>query len=210
MFYWYYTTAMRLACFPHGCVAWTNNIKEWRTCIKESLKMFYIFKTQKFFFLTALNIMKSSVKHSPKYYVLLYFFINQILFEYCLFPEYRIPGTAAPDGSCSFTYRSSSRKKGEFNSPRYPSNYPSETNCTYMFLATPNEQVTIVFEHFKVKADSVNTTTGAYGWDYSTILFQYYIDLYFLSVSNKNSTHFIDSGSLSWVFPNRHKKAIVL
>lgn len=33
-----------------------------------------------------------------------------------------------------------------------------------MFLATPNEQVTIVFDHFKVKADSVNTTGGAYGY----------------------------------------------
>lgn len=71
-----------------------------------------------------------------------------------------MPGTAAPDGTCSFTYRSTSRKKGEFNSPRYPSNYPSEINCSYVFLATPNEQVVIVFDHFKVKA---NTTGGHYG-----------------------------------------------
>ena len=28
-----------------------------------------------------------------------------------------------------------------FNSPRYPSNYPSSTNCTYLFFATPREQV---------------------------------------------------------------------
>lgn len=33
-----------------------------------------------------------------------------------------------------------------------------------MFLATPNEQVTIIFDHFKVKADNANTTGGAYGW----------------------------------------------
>ncbi|KAG5877211.1 hypothetical protein JTB14_003208 [Gonioctena quinquepunctata] len=77
--------------------------------------------------------------------------------------EYRIPGTAAPDGSCSFTYRSTSRKKGEFNSPRYPSNYPSDTNCTYHFIATNNEQVTLVFDNFKIRADSVNTTIGSYG-----------------------------------------------
>ncbi|KAJ6637891.1 Cubilin [Pseudolycoriella hygida] len=83
--------------------------------------------------------------------------------KYTFETEYKIPGTAAPDGSCSFTYRSTSRKKGEFNSPRYPSNYPSETNCSYMFMATPNEQVTIVFDHFKVKADNANTTGGAYG-----------------------------------------------
>lgn len=39
----------------------------------------------------------------------------------------------------------------------------SDTNCTYKFLATPNEQVTIVFDHFKVKADNANVTGGAYG-----------------------------------------------
>ena len=50
-------------------------------------------------------------------------------------------GTPAPDGSCHFTYRSMSRKFGRFNSPRHPANYPSSTNCTYIFLATANEQV---------------------------------------------------------------------
>ncbi|KAG8299043.1 Cubilin [Homalodisca vitripennis] len=83
--------------------------------------------------------------------------------KYTFETEYRIPGTAAPDGSCSFTYRSSSRKKGEFNSPRYPSNYPSQTNCSYIFIATPNEQVTLVFDHFKVRADQANSTAGSYG-----------------------------------------------
>ncbi|XP_063244265.1 cubilin [Bacillus rossius redtenbacheri] len=83
--------------------------------------------------------------------------------KYTFETEYLIPGTAAPDGRCSFTYRSTSKKRGDFNSPRYPSNYPSETNCTYLFLATPNEQVMLVFEHFKVRADNANTTSGAYG-----------------------------------------------
>ncbi|XP_008555290.1 cubilin isoform X1 [Microplitis demolitor] len=83
--------------------------------------------------------------------------------RYSFETEYKIPGTAAPDGSCTFTYRSSSRKKGEFNSPRYPSNYPSDTNCTYLFLATPNEQVTLVFDHFKVRSKTLNFTTGYYG-----------------------------------------------
>ncbi|KAL0275107.1 UNVERIFIED_CONTAM: hypothetical protein PYX00_003068 [Menopon gallinae] len=85
--------------------------------------------------------------------------------KYSFETEYRIPGTAAPDGSCTFTYSSTSRKKGEFNSPRYPSNYPSETNCTYLFVATPNEQVTIVFDHFKIRADGANATAGSYGTD---------------------------------------------
>jgi hypothetical protein len=68
--------------------------------------------------------------------------------------EYLIPvGTPAPDGSCHFTYRSMSRKFGRFNSPRHPANYPSSTNCTYIFLATANEQVQIVFDNFKVRTD---------------------------------------------------------
>lgn len=84
--------------------------------------------------------------------------------KYTFETEYKIPGTAAPDGTCSFTYVSSSKKRGELNSPRYPSNYPSDTNCSYLFLAESNEQVTIVFDHFKIKADgNANVTAGAYG-----------------------------------------------
>ncbi|XP_026672046.1 bone morphogenetic protein 1 isoform X2 [Ceratina calcarata] len=77
--------------------------------------------------------------------------------------EYKIPGTAAPDGSCTFTYRSSSRKTGDFNSPRHPSNYPSDTICTYIFLATPNEQVALIFDAFKVRTTNTNVTGGHYG-----------------------------------------------
>ncbi|XP_037867516.1 cubilin isoform X4 [Bombyx mori] len=83
--------------------------------------------------------------------------------KYTFETEYRVPGTAAPGGECAFTYRSESKKRGEFNSPRYPSNYPSHTNCTYMLDATPNEQVTVVFDHFKVRADAWNATAGLYG-----------------------------------------------
>ncbi|XP_034938400.1 bone morphogenetic protein 1 isoform X2 [Chelonus insularis] len=83
--------------------------------------------------------------------------------RYSFETEYKIPGTAAPDGSCTFTYRSSSRKKGEFNSPRYPSNYPSDTNCTYLFLGTRNEQVTLVFDNFKVRTSVTNDSVGSYG-----------------------------------------------
>ncbi|XP_032681365.1 cubilin isoform X3 [Odontomachus brunneus] len=85
--------------------------------------------------------------------------------KYTFETEYKIPGTAAPDGSCTFTYRSSSRKRGEFNSPRYPSNYPSDTNCTYFFLATPNEQVALIFDHFKVRTKNLNVTDGHYGYE---------------------------------------------
>ena len=54
--------------------------------------------------------------------------------------EYQIPGTPKP-GSCHFTYRSTSRLEGRFNSPRHPQNYPNQLNCTYLFLATPSQQV---------------------------------------------------------------------
>lgn len=79
--------------------------------------------------------------------------------------EYRIPGTPAPDHSCQFTYRSRSSKMGEFNSPRYPSNYPSNTTCTYSFVGETNEQVRIVFDQFKIKSDKANISEseGAYG-----------------------------------------------
>ncbi|CAH2085253.1 unnamed protein product [Euphydryas editha] len=83
--------------------------------------------------------------------------------KYTFETEYRVPGTAAPGGECAFTYRSEAKKRGDFNSPRYPSNYPSRTNCTYTLVATPNEQVTVVFDHFKVRADSWNATAGLYG-----------------------------------------------
>ncbi|XP_063545842.1 cubilin isoform X1 [Cydia strobilella] len=83
--------------------------------------------------------------------------------KYTFETEYRVPGTAAPTGECAFTYRSEARKRGEFNSPRYPSNYPSRMNCTYTLDATPNEQVTVVFDHFKMRADAWNATAGLYG-----------------------------------------------
>lgn len=79
--------------------------------------------------------------------------------------EYLIPvGTPAPDGSCRFTYRSNSRKEGRFNSPRHPSNYPSLTNCTYEFFASPKEQVQIVFDSFKVRTDNLNKETSLGAW----------------------------------------------
>ncbi len=41
---------------------------------------------------------------------------SYILFCYL---EYQIPGTPSPDGACHFTYRSTSKLEGRFNSPRY-------------------------------------------------------------------------------------------
>ncbi|XP_017472311.1 PREDICTED: uncharacterized protein LOC108363453 isoform X1 [Rhagoletis zephyria] len=104
--------------------------------------------------------------------------------KYTFETEYKIPGTAAPDGTCSFTYVSNSKKRGEFNSPRYPSNYPSDTNCSYLFLGEPNEQVTIVFDHFKIKADgNSNATAGAYG---SGACFEDWLEMYVVYRDNND------------------------
>uniref|UniRef100_W8BBK7 Tolloid-like protein 2 n=1 Tax=Ceratitis capitata TaxID=7213 RepID=W8BBK7_CERCA len=104
--------------------------------------------------------------------------------KYVFETEYKIPGTAAPDGTCSFTYVSSSKKRGELNSPRYPSNYPSDTNCSYLFLGEPNEQVTIVFDHFKIKADgNSNATAGAYG---SSACFEDWLEMYVVYRDNND------------------------
>ncbi|CAG0891432.1 unnamed protein product [Darwinula stevensoni] len=72
--------------------------------------------------------------------------------------EYQIPGTAAPDGSCRFTYRSTSAMQGDFNSPRHPTNYPPNLLCTYLFLPGKDEQVRLIFDIFVV--DPIITAFG--------------------------------------------------
>ncbi len=70
----------------------------------------------------------------------------------CLISDYAIPGTPATNAKCHFLYHSASAKAGQFNSPRYPSNYPADTKCTYEFFGLPREQVRITFEqNFKVE-----------------------------------------------------------
>ncbi|XP_064103778.1 cubilin-like isoform X5 [Macrobrachium nipponense] len=76
--------------------------------------------------------------------------------------EYMIPGTASPDGKCIFTYYSSSRKTGAFNSPRHPSNYPSNTICQYTFQSNPEEQVRLIFDQFTVHSEKDNVTYGTH------------------------------------------------
>lgn len=79
--------------------------------------------------------------------------------------EYLISiGTPSPDGTCKFTYRSSSRKDGRFNSPRHPSNYPSSTDCTYEFYSLPHEQVQIVFDSFKIRTDNLKQDSSLGAW----------------------------------------------
>nr|XP_027195182.1 uncharacterized protein LOC113789799 isoform X1 [Dermatophagoides pteronyssinus] len=63
--------------------------------------------------------------------------------------DYKIMGTQASPGQCHFSYVSSGSKSGEFNSPRHPSNYPSNTYCIFEFFGEPDEQVKVVFNQFK-------------------------------------------------------------
>ncbi|XP_032784662.2 LOW QUALITY PROTEIN: cubilin [Daphnia magna] len=77
--------------------------------------------------------------------------------------EYLIPGTPSPLGGCNFTYMSSSKKRGEFNSPRHPARYPSNLTCTYNFvLAGPHENVRLYFDQFKVRANDTTVFYGSY------------------------------------------------
>ncbi|KAF2360157.1 Low-density lipoprotein (LDL) receptor class A repeat [Trinorchestia longiramus] len=76
--------------------------------------------------------------------------------------EYKIPGTASPDGLCVFSYLSSSQKSGSFNSPRHPSNYPSNTTCQFTFKPAPDEVVEIVFVTFKIRNDKPGTGVGTH------------------------------------------------
>lgn len=46
---------------------------------------------------------------------------------------------------CLFKF---TKKNGSFNSPRYPSNYPLDTNCTYLIKGEPGEQILLHFEQF--------------------------------------------------------------
>ncbi|CAI4230249.1 unnamed protein product [Auanema sp. JU1783] len=46
---------------------------------------------------------------------------------------------------CLFRFRS---PMGFFNSPRYPANYPLDTNCSYYIQGVPGQQILIYFEQF--------------------------------------------------------------
>ncbi|XP_065293590.1 cubilin-like isoform X1 [Dermacentor albipictus] len=73
--------------------------------------------------------------------------------RYSFETDYKVPGTPSPNNTCHFWYLSESQATGDFNSPRYPANYPSSTRCEYIFLGGLGEQVKIVFNYFKTKAE---------------------------------------------------------
>ncbi|KAI0208229.1 hypothetical protein LSAT2_007101 [Lamellibrachia satsuma] len=73
--------------------------------------------------------------------------------------DYAIPGTPATEERCQFNYYSSSQNMGLFNSPRYPSYYPSSTDCVYKFTGLHQEQVRLTFLNFQVEDRAGNCTT---------------------------------------------------
>ncbi|XKL66755.1 hypothetical protein PGB90_010175 [Kerria lacca] len=95
--------------------------------------------------------------------------------KYIFETDYLVPGTATPDGKCTFSYRSTSKKQGDFNSPRFPGNYPSDMNCNYTFIPTPNEQVAIIFDYFKIRADKANASVAQYGDD---VCYEDWVEIY--------------------------------
>lgn len=80
--------------------------------------------------------------------------------------DYKIPGIQGSPGQCDFSYTSASGgdKTGEFNSPRHPSNYPSNTLCKYEFFGEPDEQVMLVLSHFKF-SDAEVEASGVGGYN---------------------------------------------
>ncbi|GMS99741.1 hypothetical protein PENTCL1PPCAC_21916, partial [Pristionchus entomophagus] len=65
--------------------------------------------------------------------------------------DFGIPGEPVADSNvCAFRFRS---KTGFFNSPRYPANYPLDTNCTYDIIGQPGQMILIHFEQFALEPD---------------------------------------------------------
>uniref|UniRef100_A0AC34QJ52 CUB domain-containing protein n=1 Tax=Panagrolaimus sp. JU765 TaxID=591449 RepID=A0AC34QJ52_9BILA len=60
--------------------------------------------------------------------------------------DFGIPGEAVGDSNkCLFRFKN---RRGSFNSPRYPANYPLDTNCTYFIQGQPGDQILLYFEQF--------------------------------------------------------------
>lgn len=69
--------------------------------------------------------------------------------EYVFLVDFRIPGIQASSG-CDYLYRSDNLKSGVFNSPRHPSWYINDMNCSYTFLTKPDEALLLQFSTFKM------------------------------------------------------------
>lgn len=80
-------------------------------------------------------------------------FISNSMSTLSHFTDYAIPGTPASltdTHLCHFKYYSSTAKEGFFNSPRHPSSYPPNMNCTFEFIGEPGQQIRIIFVQFNL------------------------------------------------------------
>ncbi|KAI1702286.1 CUB domain-containing protein [Ditylenchus destructor] len=60
--------------------------------------------------------------------------------------DFGVPGESMGDSNkCMFRFKN---KLGSFNSPRYPANYPLDTNCTYFITGEPGDQILLYFVQF--------------------------------------------------------------
>lgn len=69
--------------------------------------------------------------------------------DYSFIIDYRIPGIQISSG-CDYIYRSDYLKTGTFNSPRHPSWYINDINCSYTFLTKNEEVLLLQFGSFKM------------------------------------------------------------
>ncbi|CAD21658.1 CUB domain-containing protein [Caenorhabditis elegans] len=69
---------------------------------------------------------------------------------------------------CKFRFTSST---GFFNSPRYPANYPLDTNCTYYIVGQPGKEILLHFEQFALSGNTDNNCND-------------YLDVYDVFVKN--------------------------
>ncbi|TKR94271.1 hypothetical protein L596_008579 [Steinernema carpocapsae] len=76
--------------------------------------------------------------------------------------DFGIPGEAVGDSNkCQFRFRD---ERGFFNSPRYPANYPLDTNCTYFIQARPGRQILLYFEQFALYRDDGGSADDCKDW----------------------------------------------
>lgn len=81
--------------------------------------------------------------------------------EYKFVVDFRIPGSQNGSG-CDYVYKSDLMKTGTFNSPRHPSWYINDLNCTYKFITKPSEVLLIQFITFKMSSSYDETKILGY------------------------------------------------
>lgn len=88
--------------------------------------------------------------------------------SYRFVTDYAIPGTPISKSACHFRYKSSSARVGWFNSPRYPSRYPPNTNCTYELHGRSDEWIRLSFKKFDLDKKPNCTGDVLYSHEYDS------------------------------------------